>query len=217
MTEPNFTNSQQRAESKRKADEVLPPERPAKLRATARSGDGKKEPQTPNGQSKEALFMARHAAEFDSHSVGKELAHPAGSFEDFPRMSQTTCDTPDWQPCLFRLAAQKQSVYTCVFGVNNPDKQTSLPLTEDHVRAACLHARMPGFKEVWQESFNVFLASFQGFANADKSPTKETTASFRSAVFIKCTIWKALRIGQTSLARSQSSLHLRYRHKTCEL
>jgi hypothetical protein len=72
MTETKFTRSQQRAESKRKADEVLPPERPAKLRANARSGGGEKGPQAPSSQSKEALFMARHAAEFDSHSVGQE-------------------------------------------------------------------------------------------------------------------------------------------------
>lgn len=178
MAEPKFTISQQRAESKRKADEDIPPERPAKLRATARSGDRRKEPQILNGQSTEALFMARHAAEFDNHSVGKELTHPAGSFEDFPRMSQTTCETPDWQPCLVRLAAQKQGVYTCVFDVNNPDKQTSLPLTEDHVRAACLRAQMPGFKEVWQESFHVFLASFQGFANADKARRRKRLLHF---------------------------------------
>jgi len=93
-------------------------------------------------------------------------------------MTQATCDTPNWQPCLVRSYAQKQNVYTCVFVVNTPDKQTSLPLTEGHVRAACLRAQMPGLKEVRQESFNVFLASFQGFANADKARRKKRLLRF---------------------------------------
>jgi len=95
MTEPKFTRSQQRAESKREADEVLPPERPAKLRANARSGDGHEEPQTPSSQSKEALFMARHAAEFDSHSVGKECGSRVQVKQERQRSDGSTPARPE--------------------------------------------------------------------------------------------------------------------------
>jgi hypothetical protein len=71
MPELKLTRSQQRAESKRKADEGLPSERPMKLSAIAARSDGKSRIQAIGGQSQEALFKARHAAEFDDHSVGE--------------------------------------------------------------------------------------------------------------------------------------------------
>lgn len=77
MPQLKFTRSQQLAESKRKADESLPSERPIKLSAIATPGDGKSRVQATGGQSQEALFKIRHAAGFDDHSVGEGRSSPA--------------------------------------------------------------------------------------------------------------------------------------------
>lgn len=77
MPQLKFTRSQQRAESKRKADESLPSERPLKLSAIATPRDGRSRIQATGGQSQEALFKVRHAAEFDDHSVGEGGSSPA--------------------------------------------------------------------------------------------------------------------------------------------
>jgi len=93
-------------------------------------------------------------------------------------MTQATCDTPEWQPCLVPSAAQKLNVNTCVFVVNTPEVQTPLLLTEDLVRAACVRAQMSGLIELWQESFNIFVASFKGWANADQARRRKRLLRF---------------------------------------
>ena len=93
-------------------------------------------------------------------------------------MTQAAWNTPKWQPCLVPSAAQKQSVYICVFVVNTPDVRKPLRVTEELFRATCLLAKMPGFNEAWQESSNVFLASFKGFANADRARRKKQLLRF---------------------------------------
>jgi len=108
-------------------------------------------------------------------------------------MTHAACDTPEWQPCLVPSAAQKQNVYTCVFVVNTPEVRTPLVLTEDLVRAACVRAQMPGLRELWQESFNIFVASFNGWANADEArrrkrllrfPVSSTTGSSSTKLYV---------------------------------
>jgi hypothetical protein len=99
-------------------------------------------------------------------------------FEDFPNMEQATCDTPTSQACLAPSAAQKQNVYTCVFVVNTPDVRAASVITETEVQAACVRAKMPGLKHVRQESFNVFVAYFKGFANADNARRRARLLDF---------------------------------------
>lgn len=96
----------------------------------------------------------------------------------FPRMLKAVRDLPKRQACLVPSAAQKQNLCICVFVVNAPDVRTSVPLTEADFRSAFRRAQIPGLKEVWQESFNVFLASFRGLANADKARRKPRLLQF---------------------------------------
>lgn len=106
------------------------------------------------------------------------LTHSAGSFEDFPHMTKAAYNTLKWRPCLVPSAAQKQSVCICVFVVRTPNMGKHLRLTEDLFRAACIRANMPGFKEAWQESSNIFLASFKRVANADHVRRKKQLLRF---------------------------------------
>lgn len=93
-------------------------------------------------------------------------------------MAQATADTPIWQPCLVQSAAEKQNLCICIFVVNTPDVRMPSPLTEADFRAACRDAQIPGLKEAWQESFNVFLASSKGLRNAEEVRRKPRLLRF---------------------------------------
>lgn len=93
-------------------------------------------------------------------------------------MLKAVCDLPKRQACLVPSAAQKQNLCICVFVVNTPDVRTSVPLTEADFQSACRRAQIPGLKEVWQESFNIFLASFRGLPNADNARRKARLLRF---------------------------------------
>jgi hypothetical protein len=60
---------EQRLHTKRKADNCRPADRCAKKRATGTPGPTRTGSQSADGQSEEALFRIRHAAEFDDESV----------------------------------------------------------------------------------------------------------------------------------------------------
>lgn len=65
-------HQQQRAAGKRKADDDLPTGGHTSKRPTVEPGAGSSAPKLANGQSEEDLFKIRHAAEFDTESVGPD-------------------------------------------------------------------------------------------------------------------------------------------------
>ena len=93
-------------------------------------------------------------------------------------MTQATWNTSSRQSCLVPSAAQKQNANTCVFVVDTPDVRTRLVLTEAQVRTACVRAKMPGLKDVWQDFSNVFVASFKVFPNADQARRRKHLLQF---------------------------------------
>lgn len=91
MPEPKFMRSQRRRDPKCKADENSLAERPTKKTATTTSKDGKtRNAQAAAGPSKEALFMSKHAAEFDSHSVEEESGSGVHVKQERQNVNNTT-------------------------------------------------------------------------------------------------------------------------------
>ena len=96
MPEPKFTKSQRRDESKRKADESPPAERPTKKTSTTEFRNGKRQAKVTADPSKEALFQAKHAAEFDSHSVEEESASQVQVKPERLHVNGTTVALPQY-------------------------------------------------------------------------------------------------------------------------
>lgn len=100
------------------------------------------------------------------------LTSRAGIAENFPHLTQATCDTPIWQACLIASTARKLSSRTCIFILNSPDVRAKRDITEAEVRVACERAKLPGLKCVTRQTHSVFVAHFKSHDDAQRARQK---------------------------------------------